>query len=946
VVEFRVLGPVEVWVDGRPVDLGTAKRRALLAALLIDVGRSVDVDTLVDRVWDEAVPVQVRNTLYAHLSRLRGVLAQVADATGEPVALERRSGGYALHVDPDRVDLHRMRRLADLARTGNLPDERRAELLREALALWRGEPLAGLAGRWMSQVRQGLHQQRIDVAGHWAGVALGLGEPAALIGPLTALAGEYPLVEPLTGALMRALVAAGRAPQALDCYAALRLRLAEELGVDPGAELQRLHRAILRGETEPAAADPVPPVSPGGPGPQAATVPALLPLDVRGFTGRTSELAQLDALLDAAGEQPTAVVISAIAGTAGVGKTALAVHWAHLVRHRFPDGQLYVNLCGFDPARPPVEPGEALRGFIEALGGAPQRVPTELPAQINLYRSLLADRRVLITVDNARDAEQVRPLLPGSPGCMVVVTSRNQLTSLVVAEGAHPIALDLLDPDEARRLLANRIGAARVAAEPDAVADIITRCARLPLALTIVAARAAIYPQVPLATVAAQLRDAHRSLDQFTDADPAADMRAVLSWSYDALRADAAGLFRLLALHPGPDVTVAAAASLAGRPEAEIRALLAELVRAHMLTEPGPERYTFHDLLAAYASELVCTRESEADRQAAQRRVLEHYLHTAFAASVLLMPHREPITLDPPAPGVVPERLANRTQALVWFAAEHPVVLAAVERAAATGFRTHAWQLAWTIADFLDRQGHWQDIVDSQRTALDAAERGGDVTGQTHAHHEIARGYVRLGRHDDAHRHLDHLLRLFAADEDAIGQARIHLNMCHVMQLRGWHAEGLDHALRALELYRVAGQRSGEAKALNSVGWSYALLGDFARSLAYSEQVLAIFEELGDLTGQAATWDSVGYAHHPLGRYPQAIDAYRHALEVVRDVGDRFHEGMILDHLGDSHHSAEEPGAARDAWKQALAILTELDHPDAAAVRGKLDRLERAEGRG
>ena len=926
-VEFRLLGPVEAWLGGRPLDLGTAKRRGVLAALLVDAGRTVDVETLIDRVWDTGAPAQVRSALYAHLSRIRGLLTQVS-AAGVPATLDRRSGGYAIDVDPERVDLLRMRRLVDRAATPGVPDEERAGLLRAALDCWRGEPLAGLGGRWMAQVRQGLHQERLTVAVSWAQLELGRGNGAAVTGPLTALAGEYPLVEPLAAALMRALSATGHRSRALDCYAAIRRRLAEELGVDPGAELQRAYRAILRGgDDEPA---PVPA------GPPPGTVPALLPLDVRGFTGRSDELAQLDALLDAAGRQPTAVVVAAVAGTAGVGKTAFAVHWAHQVRHRFPDGQLYINLCGFDPARPAVEPGEALRAFLEALGSAPPRVPAELPAQVNMYRSLLAGRRVLIIADNARDAEQVRPLLPGAPGCAVVVTSRNQLTGLIAAEGAHPIALDLLSGDEARRLLGNRLGARRVAAEPGAVDEIVERTARLPLALTIVAARAAIQPRVPLAAVRDELRRAQRSLDQFTDEDPAADLRAVLSWSYNALGADAAWLFRLLALHPGPDVTVPAAASLAGLPVAGVRPLLAELARAHLLTEHAPGRYAFHDLLAAYATELVHGKESEAERQAAQRRVFDHYVHTAFAATRLMMPHREPVALDPPARGAVPERLADRTQAVAWFVAENAVVLAAVERAAAAGFASHAWQLAWTVADFLDRQGRWLEIVESQRTALEVAEQYGDVTGQLVAHREIARGYVRLGAHDDSQRHLEHLLRLFAEQDDLPGQAGVHMNLCQVMQARGRSADALDHALRSLTLYRQTGDRSGEAKALNSVGWTYALMGEFEQALAYSQEVLPLFVQQDDATGEAATLHSIGYAQHHLGRYQEAMGAYLRALPIAGGLGDRYHEAVILDHLGDSHHGAGEVAAAREAWRRAMAILNELDHPDAGQIRVKL----------
>jgi len=348
---------------------------------------------------------------------------------------------------------------------------------------------------------------------------------------------------------------------------------------------------------------------------------------VASFVGRSGHLRALDALLQDQGAAPTAVVISAIAGMAGVGKTALAVHWAHRVAGRFPDGQLYVNLRGFDPGGAGLDPGQALHGFLEAFGVPPARIPEDLAAQSGLFRSLLAGKRMLVLLDNARSAEQVRPLLPGSPGCLAIVTSRDKLAGLVATEGARPLALDLLTAADARDLLARRLGADRVAAEPAAIACIIAACARLPLALTIAAARAATSPTFPLAAIAAELREAASALDPFDAGESATDVRTVFSWSYRALSAPAARMFRLLGLHPGPDVAVTAAASLAAVPPGQARALLAELTRAHLLAEHAPGRYAFHDLLRAYASELASAQECPADRASAVHRLLDHYLH-------------------------------------------------------------------------------------------------------------------------------------------------------------------------------------------------------------------------------------------------------------------------------------------------------------------------------
>jgi tetratricopeptide (TPR) repeat protein len=671
-------------------------------------------------------------------------------------------------------------------------------------------------------------------------------------------------------------------------------------------------------------------------------VPHQLPAAVRHFAGREDELAALSSLLeqsrvDAGGT----VVISAIGGTAGIGKTALALCWAHRVADRFPDGQLYVNLRGFDPGGKVMDPAEAVRGFLDALGVPAQRVPADLDAQAALYRSELACRRVLVVLDNARDTAQVRPLLPGVPGCLVVVTSRNQLSGLVAADGAHPITLDLLSPVEARELLVRRLGIDRVAAEPGAVDEIVTRCVRLPLALAIVAARAATHPRLTLRTLASGLRDSADRLDTLTTDDPHTDVRAVFSWSYHALTPDAARLFRLLGLHPGPDISIPAAASLAALPVSRARALLAELARANLIVEHTSGRYTLHDLLRAYATDLTLTTDTDGERHAATHRMLDHYLHTAHTADRLLYPHRDPITLTPARPDVIPEPPANHRQAVAWFTAEHAVLLSTVDHAAATGFDTHTWQLAWTLYDFLDRRGHWHDRVATGRAAVAAARRLTDPPAQAGAHRHLAHAYIRLGRLDDAHAQLRHALDLPDQADDPAGQAHTHITLSIVLERQGRNSEALDHDRQALDLYRATGHRAGEARALNAVGWDHAILGDHQQALTYCQQALTLLHTLGDRDGQAGTWDSLGYAHHQLGHHDQAITCYQHALNLYRDLGDRYEQAATLVRLGNNHHTAGDLDAARDAWQQALTILDQLDHPDADQVRVKLHDLDR-----
>lgn len=662
--------------------------------------------------------------------------------------------------------------------------------------------------------------------------------------------------------------------------------------------------------------------------------PRQLPTDVAGFTGRTDHLRCLDALL-ADSHPATAVVISMIGGSAGIGKTALAVHWAHRVADQFPDGQLYINLRGFDPSGDPVEPAMVIRGFLSALEVPPQRIPADLQAQTALYRSLLSDRRVLILLDNARDAGQVRPLLPGSPRCLVLVTTRNRLTGLIAIDGAHSLRLDPLPAREARDLLARRLGAERTEAEPHAVSDIVRMCGGLPLALVVAAAHTITHPQ-PLDTLATQLQDVRRRLDVLTGDDPASDVRAVFSWSYQTLDPDTSRLFRYLALHPGPDITPPAVASLTGANPSQALILLKRLTGANLLIEQAPGRYTFHDLIRAYATELVHATDTAEQRYPATGRMLDHYLQTGFTANRLLNPARDPITLTPPAPTVTAQTFTNAGDALAWFTTEYPVLSALVHHAAAHGFDTHAWQLAWTLTTFLDRRGHWHDWVAVQQAAVAAAERLGDPGALGRAEDNLAAAYIRVGRYQDAHMRLRHALDLAIENRDGLAQAHTHNKLALLWERQGDDRVSLHHAQQALSLYRAVDYQIGQAIALNVVGWCQARLGDYEQALATCKQAHPLQYEIGDRHGQASTWDSLGYAYHHLGNYTEAVACYGYARDLFRDVGDRYGEADTLTRLGDSHKGSGDSRAAREAWQKALAILTDLDHPDATPVHARL----------
>jgi DNA-binding SARP family transcriptional activator/Tfp pilus assembly protein PilF len=939
-VRFEVLGPLRVRRGETELSLGGLQQRVVLGVLLLHANRPLGRDAIVDAVWGSAAPAYAVNLLQRHVSQLRRALEPGRSGRAASPFLTWTEAGYLLTVPTDGVDLAVFDREIDRGRAARAAGDllQAAKALNAALCLWRGPPFEGLTSPLLDAERDRLAERHVTAIEERLEIDLALGRHSDVVAELRHLIAENPLRERLRGMLMLALYRCGRQGEALAAFHEARRHLCDELGVEPGAQLQRIHQQMLAADPTleaPPAVDSVPTrIDAGIAGP--APPPAQLPRGVPDFTGRDAELTRLRPLLESAN---SVAVIVAITGTAGVGKTALAVHWAHQICDRFPDGQLYVNLRGFDPTGSATEPAEAIRGFLDAFAVPPQRIPVSLDAQAALYRSLLAGRRVLVVLDNARSAEQVRPLLPGSPGCLVIVTSRHELTSLVAADGARPITLDLLTAAEAREFLARRLRRDRVDAEPQEVNYIIAVSARLPLALAIVAARAAVRPQFSLAVLADQLREASGDLAAFDGGEQTTDVRAVLSWSYRSLGADAARLFRLLGLHAGPDITTLAAASLAGLPVARVRLALAGLTQVLMVTERIPGRFAFHDLLRAYANDLAHIHDSEIDRRTAVHRVLDHYLHTANAATVLLNPYGDVVTPTPPLPGVTPADLADAGKALDWFSVEHAALVAAVGQAAHAGLDTHAWQLSCSFETYLDRRAHWHDQAATQHTALQAALRQADRTGEALARRGLARALAQLGRYEDAHEHLRRVLRLYGELGDAAGLARTHYALARVFGRQGRYRDALDHVQQALEKFDTHGDRAVQAAALNGVGWFHALLGNDEQALVHCEQALTMHREIGDHGGEARTLDSLGYAHYHLGHHDLATSCYRQAVALWRVLGDRYCEAETLDRLGDTHYAAGDTDSARTAWHQALTILEQFDHPDAKEIHAKLEKL-------
>lgn len=671
-----------------------------------------------------------------------------------------------------------------------------------------------------------------------------------------------------------------------------------------------------------------------GPGPSVAE---QLPAGLTGaprFVGREGELAELADLLRQARTSDTAAV-SAVSGTAGVGKTALAVHWARQAAAEFPDGQLYLDLRGSGPSRVPVEPAEAVTAFLHALGVAPDQVPESPDAQGLLYHDLLAGKRVLLVLDNASSAEQVRPLLPAETGCLAIVTSRNPLAGLADL-GTRVITLNVLTQAQASDLMAASLGPERLAAEPAAVAELTRLCDGLPLALAIATAQVRARAQLALAFLAAELRDTAGQLAAPDAADLAPGLRAVLTWSRANLTPAAAEMFRLLGLHPGRDITAPAAASLAGTSLSEAHEQLGELTGRQLLTEPVPGRYALHDLIRAYAAEQAATSGDASAGRAALARVLDHYLRTAHTAALLVNPSREPIELAPAMDGVPGEHLADYQQALAWFEAERHALLSAAAVAADAGFGVHAWQIAWAMTDFLNRRGFWLDLAAVSRVALAAATRLGDVTGQATASRMVALTSARAGDYDQARRYLTDCLSLCRQIGNRALEARVYQTLGWVSAQEDRYFDSLSYVEQALALFRATGNRAGEALALNNIGYCHLRLGDRRLARTFCEQAVLIQREEGSTHGEAIALDSLGDAEHQLGRHTEAIACYQRAIGLFRELGERYGEAETLVHLGDATVAAGLPQEAHDAWRQALAIFDDLRHSYASQVRRRL----------
>jgi DNA-binding SARP family transcriptional activator len=961
-MEFRLLGPVEVRDGTRLIAAGHARQRAVLAVLLLDLGRQVPAEILIDRVWGNDPPASVRNVLYGYVARIRTALASALDGA---VTLSREPGGYLLDAEPEQLDLHHFRRLVAEA-AGTTDDDRTATLLSSALALWRGPALAGLDSPWLAAMRTTLELERQAAQLDLNDARLRLGQHAALAGELTGQAAAAPADERLTGQLMLALYRSGRAAEAPGKYEQTRRHLADELGTDPGPELQALHQQILT--ADPALTPPMRAAA-SATGRRGMPVPRELPPDVPAFTGRSDELTALDRLLlpatgpDGARPRPTtAAVISAVSGTAGVGKTALAVHWAHRVAGQFPDGQLHVNLRGYDPNQPGTA-ADALAGFLRALGVPGAEIPVDETERAARYRSLLAGRRVLIVLDNAATVEQVRPLLPGHPDCRVVVTSRNSLAGLVARDGAHRLDLDLLPLRDAVALLHELIDG-RAETEAASLTELAEQCARLPLALRVAAELAVSRPTAPLADLVAELADQQGRLDLLdAGGDPHTAVRAVFSWSYGHLDAESARVFRLAGLHPGTEFDAYAIAALTDiSPDQALRPL-SVLSRGHLIRATSPGRYSMHDLLRAYAREQAAAADGVDSRGQALTRLFGYYVSAAAAVMDVLFPaetHHRPRV--PSATAVVPA-MAGQADARAWLDRERANLIAVVVQCADQDWPQHATDLAGTLFRYLISGSHLPEAHTIYSHALQAARRSGDAAAEAEALNGLGGIGIMNGHFRDAADHYQGALERFRECGDRVGQARV-LNNLGFTELElhdprsaaryyrqaidayeaagdrltaaraladlaaaetdlGSYNQAAEHLQHALQVLRAAGDHVGEADTLTRIGDLDLHRGRLTQAAAVFEQALAIHRRTDNPTGVANGLFSLGQVSVREGGYPQAIDYLRQALDLFRQAGYQHGETLTLRSLAEALHGAGQPAAARAELVAALRLAAE-----------------------
>jgi DNA-binding SARP family transcriptional activator len=918
-LQVAVLGPVIARFDGHELGLGPPLQRAVFAVLAAHSHRTVSMSELIDAVWGDRSPASADGSVHTYMSALRRQLPpNDRQHPAEDVLVSSRAG-YRLRLEPGDLDTEvaeehraraqRFRDAGDLAPAIGAFDA--------ALGLWRGVPYAGLPGPFAEVERNRWLEVQLALAEARADCLLGAGRHAEVAAELPTLIGQQPLREPLREMLMLALYRSGRAAEALEQYQRTRRVLAEQLGIDPGPRMRQLYTQILN--NDPVLQRP-PAANTSQPAAQAKRIPAQLPHGMADFTGRSEELANLRGLLADRDADQGPVVISAIDGAGGIGKTALAVQFCHEVADRYSDGQLYVNLRGFVPDQAPARPEDTLAQLLVALGIGTGTIPQDLAERAALYRSLLVDKKVLILLDNAVSAEQIRPLLPGAGGSLVLVTSRNRLGGLVARDGARRLTLDTLPPADAMALLTAMLGQDRIEAEADAAAELAELCGYLPLALRVAGERVAINPGSSIAGLVEELRDEHERLDLLsTGEDDFSAVRAVFSWSYQSLKPETAQLFRLLGLHAGPDISLSAAAALAGVSNAGTRKLLDTLASGHLIEPTASDRYRFHDLLRVYAGECAVVDETTPGRVAAVHRVLDWYLHTAVIGQRILRPER-PVPMAAADPSIPPASLTSREQAMDWFDDERLNLMAAITQARDQGMHDIAWKLNMAMSGYFSLREAGLDRLSAGLIALDSAQQLGEKFAECLTLDTLGVAYGVLDRIDDA----------------------------------------LDAHLRALTLSRDIGMTDKESVLLNNIGADYHRIGQSSRdedafneAARYYEQSGTLAESIGMLIQQALAFSNLAEARFELGQFEGAVTAGQQALNAAQQMDDprqrARYSAWAQKPIADAYDQLGLVSQALEAYRQVLNFYDEagdLNQPSPQAetlwkMGGLLRRLGR-----
>ncbi|OEJ39529.1 regulator [Streptomyces agglomeratus] len=900
-VRFSVLGPVRAWRGGESLNTGSPQQRALLAALLLRDGRTATASELIDAIWGEEPPSQALAAVRTYASRLRKAL--------DPGVLVSESGGYAIRAGADTLDLAVAQELAAGAEKSRASGDRcqARTLINKALGLWEGEPLASVPGPYAENQRARLEEWRLQLTETRLDLDLEVGCHAEAISELTALTAAHPLRERLRELLMLALYRSGRQAEALAVYADTRRLLADELGVDPRPELTHLQQRILEAD-----ADLARPVEPAPSGAPAVVRPAQLPATVPDFTGRAAFVRELGDRLATAGTSVMAV--SALAGIGGVGKTTLAVHVAHTARSHFPDGQLYVDLQGAGSRA--AEPETVLGAFLRALGTPDTAIPDTLDERAALYRSTLAGRRILVLLDNARDASQIRPLLPGTTGSAALVTSRSRMLDLA---GAHLVDLDVMSPEEALQLFTKIVGAERVASEREAALDVVGACGFLPLAIRIAASRLAARRTWTVSVLAAKLADERRRLDELQAGDLA--VKATFELGYGQLEPQQARAFRLLGLADGPDISLAAAAAVLDQPLRATEDLLESLVDTSLLESAAPGRYRYHDLVRLYAR--ACAERDEqppVERELALSRLLDFYLATAAAVYALERPgdrladHLEPTEF----PGLT---FADRHAAQDWLYSEANTLLACVRQSSEPAMLRRAVDLLWAAKDLAESGANAKQYEAVATAVRQRARTCGDARAEGRALTTLTNVHLVAGRFDQADQDARRAMLLAEDAGDPLPSCWAPNDRGIIAIYQNRHADGEGFLNQAITNFRLGKNRAGEASALCNLSRIRLAMGQTDSAVELAQQGIDIYDSLGHSLRGANGRYALGLALTRSGQFSDATDRLLEALDVFRDSRQRLWEGMTLFRIAEVDLAARRPAAAAARAEQALAIL-------------------------